>query len=85
MKSQITEEEKRKHHTHIMKSTHPDALTRKEIIEKTKCPPYTFDYLNQCGRLPVVARSLRRGIPSMYHYDSITIIIKHLVQRYKSN
>ena len=84
MESQITEEEKSKHYTHIMKSTHPDALTRREIIEKTKCPPYTFDYLNQCGRLPVVARSLRRGLPSMYHYDSITIIQDHLDRRYQT-
>ena len=84
MESQITEEEKSKHYTHIMKRSHPDALTRKEIIGKTNCPPYTFDYLNQCGRLPVVAISLKRGIPTMYHCDSIKVVRDHIDRRYKS-
>ena len=59
-------------------------ITRKEIVHKTGCPYYTVDYLRQCGRLPIIAESLKRGVPTLFHPDSIKIVQDHLDRRYKS-
>ena len=59
-------------------------LTRKQIVHKTGCPHYTVDYLRQCGRLPIIAESLKRGVPTLFHPDSIKIVLDHLDRRYKS-
>ena len=64
--------------------TYQDTLTRKQIVHKTGCPHYTVDYLRQCGRLPIIAESLKRGVPTLYHPDSIKIVQDHLDRRYKS-
>ena len=64
--------------------TYQDTLTRKQIVHKTGCPHYTVDYLRQCGRLPIIAESLKRGVPTLFHPDSIKIVQDHLDRRYKS-
>ena len=65
--------------------TYQDTLTRKQIVHKTGCPHYTVDYLRQCGRLPIIAESLKRGVPTLFHPDSIKIVQEHIDGRYKSN
>ena len=65
--------------------TYQDTLTRKQIVHKTGCPHYTVDYLRQCGRLPIIAESLKRGVPTLFHPDSIKIVQDHLDRRYKSS
>ena len=64
--------------------TYQNTLTRKQIVHKTGCPHYTVDYLRQCGRLPIIAESLKRGVPTLFHPDSIKIVQDHLDRRYKS-
>ena len=64
--------------------TYQDTLTRKQIVHKTGCPHYTVDYLRQCGRLPIIAESLKRCVPTLFHPDSIKIVQDHLDRRYKS-
>ena len=61
------------------------AITRKEIVNQTGCPYYIVDYLRQCGRLPIIAESLKRGVPTLFHPDSIKIVQEHIDRRYKSN
>ena len=65
--------------------TYQNTLTRKQIVHKTGCPHYTVDYLRQCGRLPIIAESLKRGVPTLFHPDSIKIVQEHIDGRYKSN
>ena len=60
-------------------------ITRKEIVKQTGCPYYIVDYLRQCGRLPIIAESLKRGVPTLFHPDSIKIVQEHIDRRYKSN
>ena len=60
-------------------------ITRKEIVNQTGCPYYIVDYLRQCGRLPIIAESLKRGVPTLFHPDSIKIVQEHIDGRYKSN
>ena len=60
-------------------------ITRKEIVNQTGCPYYIVDYLRQCGRLPIIAESLKRGVPTLFHPDSIKIVQEHIDRRYKSN
>ena len=60
-------------------------ITRKEIVNQTGCPYYTVDYLRQCGRLPIIAESLKRGVPTLFHPDSIKIVQEHIDGRYKTN
>ena len=60
-------------------------LTRKELIYKTGAKYYQIDYLRNIGKLPIVARSLKRGIPTLYHPDSIKIVQEHIDRRYKSD
>jgi len=64
--------------------TYQNTLTRKQIVHKTGCPHYTVDYLRQCGRLPIIAESLKRGVPTLFHPDSIKIVQDHFDRRYKS-
>ena len=64
--------------------TYQNTLTRKQIVHKTGCPHYTVDYLRQCGRLPIIAESLKRGVPTLFHPDSIKIVQDHIDRRYKS-
>jgi hypothetical protein len=64
--------------------SYQNTLTRKQIVHKTGCPHYTVDYLRQCGRLPIIAESLKRGVPTLFHPDSIKIVQDHLDRRYKS-
>ena len=59
-------------------------ITRKIIVHITGCPHYTVDYLRMCGRLPIIAESLKRGVPTLYHPDSIKIVQEHIDNRYKS-
>ena len=60
-------------------------ITRKEIVNQTGCPYYIVDYLRQCGRLPIIAESLKRGVPTLFHPDSIKIVQEHIDGRYKTN
>ena len=60
------------------------SYTRKELTHKTGAKFYIIDYLRNIGKLPVVARSLKRGIPTLYHPDSIKIVQEHIDNRYKS-
>ena len=61
-----------------------NSYTRKELTHKTGAKYYQIDYLRNIGKLPVVARSLKRGIPTLYHPDSIKIVREHIDNRYKS-
>jgi len=61
------------------------ALTRKDLVNQTGAKYYVIDYLRNCGKLPVIAYSLRKGISTLYHPDSIKVIRDHLERRYKSN
>ena len=54
------------------------ALTKKQIRKIVGCPGYVIDYLNDCGRLPVVKESKGKGYPTLYHSDSIKVIQDHL-------
>ena len=61
------------------------ALTRKDLVNQTGAKYYVIDYLRNCGKLPVIAYSLRKGISTLYHPDSIKVVQDHLERRYKSN
>jgi len=58
-----------------------NALSKKELRLKVKCPGYIIDYLGDCGKLPVVKPSKGRGYPTLYHPDAIQIIKDHLERR----
>ena len=69
-----------------MKGNHMnEALTRKDLVNQTGAKYYVIDYLRNIGKLPVIAYSLRKGISTLYHPDSIKVIRDHLERRYKSN
>jgi len=54
-------------------------LTRKELCKETGAPPYTVDYLNSLGRLPLI-REARPGRSNLYAPESIEIVKEHLGQ-----
>ena len=56
----------------------PKYLTKKHIKYILECPGYIIDYLNDCGRLPLVQRSSGKGVPNLYHPNAVEIIRKHL-------
>ena len=69
-----------------MKGNHMnEALTRKDLVNQTGAKYYVIDYLRNCGKLPVIAQSLRKGIPTLFHVDSLKVVRDHLERRYKSN
>ena len=53
-------------------------LTKKELREELSCPGYVIDYLNDCGRLPIIRESRGRGFPILYHPDSVKVIRDHI-------
>ena len=59
-------------------------ITRKEIVNQTGAKYYVIDYLRNIGKLPVIAESQKRGVPTLFHPDSIKIVQDHLDRRYKS-
>ena len=61
-----------------------NSYTRKELINKTGAKFYVIDYLRNIGKLPLIVRSHRKGIPTLYHPDSIKIVQEHIDNRYKS-
>ena len=56
-------------------------LTKTDLRRKTGCPGYLIDYLNDCGRLPIVQASKCRGYPTKYDPKSIEIVKKHINQQ----
>jgi len=56
-------------------------LTKTDLRRKTGCPGYLIDYLNDCGRLPIVQASKGRGYPTKYDPKSIEIVKKHINQQ----
>ena len=60
----------------MMKENKP--ITRKELRVITGCPGYTINYLNDCGRLPIIEQSKGKGYPNKYDPKAIDIIKKHL-------
>ena len=61
------------------------ALTRKDLVKQTGAKYYVIDYLRNIGKLPVIAYSLRKGISTLYHPDSLKVVQDHLDRRYKSS
>ena len=61
-----------------------NSYTRKELIHKTGAKYYVINYLRNIGKLPLIARSNRKGVPILYHPDSIKIVREHIDRRYKS-
>ena len=59
-----------------MKENKP--ITRKELRVITGCPGYTINYLNDCGRLPIIEQSKGKGYPNKYDPKAIDIIKTHL-------
>jgi hypothetical protein len=55
-----------------------DTMTMKELQNETEAPKYIINYLKENGRLPIVKESKGRGYPTLYHPDSIEIVIIHL-------
>ena len=55
-----------------------NSLTKKQIKKTVGCPGYVIDYLNDCGRLPVVEPSRGKGYPIKYDLKAIEIVKKHL-------
>ena len=55
-----------------------ETITKKHIRSLTGCAGYTIDYLNDCGRLPVVEPSRGKGYPTKYDPKAIDIVKKHL-------
>ena len=53
-------------------------LTKTDLRRKIGCPGYVIDYLNDCGRLPVVEPSRGKGYPVRYDPKAIEIVKKHL-------
>lgn len=54
-----------------------NGLTRSELSKKANCPFYVIDYLRNKNVLRIVKKG-ERGIPTLYHIDSIKTIKKHL-------
>jgi len=63
-------------------STH-NFLTKKQIKKAIGCPGYIIDYLNDCGRLPIVQASNGKGYPIKYDPKSIEIVKKHINQQHR--
>ena len=55
-----------------------NGLTRKELAKATGVPFYTIKYLRELGRLKIIKDSNQRGVPVIYHPDSIKIIQRHI-------
>jgi len=55
-----------------------DTLTMKDLQNATEAPKYIINYLKENGRLPLAKESKGRGYPTLYHPDSITIVLNHL-------
>lgn len=55
-------------------------ITKKQLRKITGARPYIISYLSECGRLPIVKESGGKGIPTMYHPDSIKVIKDHLAK-----
>ena len=62
-----------------------NSYTRKELTHKTGAKYYQIDYLRNIDKLPVVARSPKRGVPILYHPDSIKIVREHIDRHYTSD
>ena len=55
-----------------------DTMTMKELQNATEAPKYIINYLRENRRLPLAKESKGRGYPTLYHPDSITIVLNHL-------
>lgn len=55
-----------------------NGLTRKELAKAAGVPFYTIKYLRELGRLKIIKDSTQRGVPVVYHPDSIKIIQRYL-------
>ena len=55
-----------------------NALTKTQLRKKAGCPGYIIDYLNDCGKLPIVQESRGKGYPTQYHPKAIDVIKEHL-------
>ena len=60
-----------------------NSLTKKQIKKAVGCPGYIIDYLNDCGRLPIVQASNGKGYPIKYDPKSIEIVKKHINQQHR--
>jgi len=55
-----------------------EGLTSKELRQATGAPFYVIDYLRKLNRLPILFPSTGQGDATVFHPDSIKIVIKHL-------
>ncbi len=53
-------------------------ISRKQLCKETGAPYYVIDYLGLINKLPLLKESNGRGNPTVYHRDSIEIVIKHI-------
>jgi len=56
-------------------------LTRGDLCQATGAKFFLIDYLRSLGRLPVIRKSEGRGVPTLFHPDSIKIVRKYLDNR----
>ena len=62
-----------------------DTMTMKELQNATEAPKYIINYLKENGRLPIVKESKGRGYATLYHPDSIEIVLNHLNKSREQN
>ena len=55
-------------------------MTIKQLQDATGVPRYIINYLRDNRRLPIVKESPRRGIPTLFHPDSINVILDHVAR-----
>ena len=59
----------------------PKYLTKKQLRQILGCPGYLVNYLNDCGRLPVIQQSNGKGYPNLYHPSAVDVIQAHISKR----
>jgi|GEM_PF-6043878 len=60
-------------------------FTRKELAAECDCKYYIIDYLNNCGKLPVVRESEGPGYIRLYHPNAVNVLTDHLAKRVSKN
>ena len=53
-------------------------MTKKQLRQELNCPGYIINYLNDCGKLPIVRDSKGKGYPVLFHPDSVKVIQDHM-------
>ena len=58
-------------------------FSKTQLRKIVGCPGYVIDYLNDCGKLPVIQESRGKGYPTQYHPDAVEVIKTHINKRSK--